>query len=390
MKKIAQKTGGLNRPLAHLGGLSGRQFLRGYWQKKPLLVRNAFPEFAGPLSKREVLALSRREDAESRLIIFSNNSWTMKAGPLARRDLETLKHAAWTVLVQDTQHFSSKAHDLLASFNFVPHARIDDLMVSYATPGAGVGPHVDSYDVFLLQGDGRRRWQISARNDQRLKPGVPLKMLANFRSEQEFVLERGDMLYLPPGYAHNGIAETECLTWSIGFRAPSRQELSTALLDYLRDEVLLGGQYCDPDLQPVRHPGEINAAMRKRVAKMLAPIQAEARRATNQLRCLGRYLTDPKPHVFFEPPAPAMSLAAFQRAAARRGVALTLKTRFLFAKDLFFLNGNEFPVAATDSRLFRLLADTRRIAAEQVANARGKSFRSTLYRAYTDGFLQIA
>ena len=133
-------------------------------------------------------------------------------------------------------------------------------MVSYAVPGAGVGAHFDSYDVFLLQGAGRRRWQISSQQDLRLKQGVPLKILAHFKAEEEYVLESGDMLYLPPGYAHNGIAETECLTWSIGFRAPSQQEMSTALLDYLRDQMTLEGQYRDPDLEAVRHPGEIGRA----------------------------------------------------------------------------------------------------------------------------------
>ena len=178
MKKIAQKTGNADRPLAHLGGLSAAQFLRGYWQKKPLLIRNAFVDFADPLTKREVLELARQEDTESRLIAHSNAGWTLRQGPLARRDFNAMKHARWTVLVHDTQHFSSAAHDLLAHFNFIPHARVDDLMVSYAVPGAGVGPHLDSYDVFLLQGSGNRRWQISAQKDQRMKQGVPLKILA--------------------------------------------------------------------------------------------------------------------------------------------------------------------------------------------------------------------
>ena len=389
MKKTAQKTGNADRPLALLGGLSARNFLRGHWQKKPLLIRNAFPAFAGPLTKREVLELARREDAESRLIAHSGKGWTLQHGPFSRRDFNAMKHARWTVLVQDTQHFSSEAHDVLAHFKFIPHARVDDLMVSFAVPGAGVGPHFDSYDVFLLQGSGRRRWQISTQRDLRLKPGIPLKILARFKAEQEFVLESGDMLYLPPGFAHNGIAETECLTWSIGFRAPSQQDLSAALLDYLRDEIVLDGQYRDPDLSPVRRPGEIDAAMRKRVATLLTKIQEATRSAAHQQRCLGRYLTDPKPHIFFDPPAPMMSNGAFRRAAIRRGVVLDLKTRFLYADELFFMNGSEFPVGAVDAESFRHLADMRGLSADVVAAGPGKTFYAALYRAYADGFLHV-
>ena len=204
------------------------------------------------------------------------------------------------------------------------------------------------------------------------------------------MLESGDMLYLPPGFAHNGVAETECLTWSIGFRAPSRQELSTALLDYLRDEIVLGGQYCDPDLSPVQHPGEIDAAMRLRVAKMLREIQDATHSAAHQQRCLGRYLTDPKPHVFFDPPQPMLSIAAFRRRAIQHGVVLDLKTRFLYTDDLFFMNGGEFPVGAVDAELFRHLADTRGLSADMVAHGPGKTLHAGLYRAFGDGFLHVA
>jgi len=390
MKKTGHKTGSAEQPLAHLGGLSARRFLREYWQKQPLLIRQAFPHFAGPLDKREVLELARREDAESRLIARSGARWTLQQGPLARRDLAEMKDSKWTVLIQDTQHFSNEAHDLLARFNFIPHARVDDLMVSYAVPGAGVGPHVDSYDVFLLQGCGRRRWQISAQRDLRLKPGVPLKILSHFKAEQEFVLESGDMLYLPPGFAHNGIAETECLSWSIGFRAPSQQELSTALLDYLRDEIVLDGQYGDPDLAPARHPGEIDAAMRRRIGIMLKDVQDATRNVAHQQRCLGRFLTDPKPHVYFDPPEPLLSQGIFRQAAIRRGVILDRKTRFLFTGDLFFMNGSEFPASAAGAEFFRQLADTRKLSAEAVAGGPDKAFHACLYGAYGDGFLHIA
>ncbi len=390
MKKKVQKKDGSDQPLAHLGGLSAKQFLRDYWQKKPLLVRNAFPGLAEPLTKREVLELAQREDAESRLIAHTRAGWTLQQNPLSRRDFAAVKQDKWTVLVQDTQHFSFEAHDLLARFKFIPHARIDDLMVSYAVPGAGVGPHIDSYDVFLLQGSGKRRWRISAQKDLRLKPGVPLKILAHFKAEQEFLLETGDLLYLPPGIAHDGIAETECLTWSIGCRAPSQQELTTSLLDYLRDEVVLGGQYCDPDLVPTRHPGEIDAAMRKRVGKMMKEIQDATCNARYQQRCLGRLLTDPKQHIFFDPPDTMLGISAFRQAANRRGVVLDLRTRFLYSEELFFMNGNEFLVEAPDVELLRHLADSRGLSAGLGTDGKRKSLFATLYCAYCDGFLHIA
>ncbi|MBL0121346.1 MAG: cupin domain-containing protein [Betaproteobacteria bacterium] len=390
MKKTAHEKDGPNRPLAHLGGLSAKQFLRDYWQKKPLLVRNAFPDLAEPLTKREVLELAQREDAESRLIAHTRAGWTLQQNPLSRRDFAAVKQDKWTVLVQDTQHFSFEAHDLLAHFDFIPHARIDDLMVSYAVPGAGVGPHIDSYDVFLLQGSGKRRWRISAQKDLRLKPGVPLKILAHFKAEQEFMLETGDLLYLPPGIAHDGVAETECLTWSVGCRAPSQQELTTALLDYLRDEVVLGGQYCDPDLAPTRQPGEIDAAMRKRVAKMSKEIQDATCNASYQQRCLGRLLTDPKQHIFFDPPDTMLGIGAFRQAVNRCGVVLDLRTRFLYSEELFFMNGNEFSVETTDVEVLRHLADSRRLSAGLVSDGKRKSLGATLYCAYRDGFLHIA
>ncbi|MEP7157499.1 MAG: cupin domain-containing protein, partial [Betaproteobacteria bacterium] len=237
MKKTTQENIANNTALAQLGGMSAAKFLRDCWQKKPLLIRNAFPQFVEPLTKKEVFELAQRDEAESRIVSQSGKQWQLLQGPFTKRDFTAQKNNLWTVLIQDTQHFSQEAHDVLTRFNFIPHARVDDLMVSYAVPGAGVGAHFDSYDVFLLQGTGKRRWQISSQKDLRLKADVPLKILARFKPEQEYVLECGDMLYLPPGYAHHGVAETECLTWSVGFRAPSQQEMSAALLDHVRDAI---------------------------------------------------------------------------------------------------------------------------------------------------------
>ncbi len=366
--------------LPHLGGLTAGEFLNEYWQKKPLLIRQAFPALKEPFSAEEVLALSGREDAESRLIVQNGTRWALEHGPFTPRALRKLHGQKWTVLVQDTQHFSATAWRILQVFNFIPSARVDDLMVSHAVPGGGVGPHVDSYDVFLLQGTGKRRWQISAQRDQTLVPDAPLKLLARFKPQQEWTLETGDMLYLPPGYAHNGIAETTCLTWSIGFRAPTYQELATAFLDFLRDELTLQGQYGDPHLVATLRPGKIDAAMQHQFSRLLKQVRA----TTSQIdRFIGRYLTEPKPHVYFDPPSAPLNFRHFVSYAESKGLSLDLKTRLLYLKNSFFINGMEWPVAPADRALFRLLADKRTIPATRLDPSAARS----LYENYLNGYL---
>ncbi len=379
-----------DRPLTHLGGISARKFLRDYWQKKPLLIRRAFPQFIDPLDKKAVLALASRDDAESRLIANDSGRWRMTNGPFSRRDFNLVKDTKWTVLIQDTQHFCQAAHDVLAQFNFIPYARIDDLMVSYAVPGAGVGAHIDSYDVFLLQGAGKRRWRISAQTDLRLKTGMPLKILARFKPEQEYVLETGDMLYLPPGFAHDGIAETESLTWSIGFRAPSAQELSVAMLDYLRDEVAFNGEYRDPDLMPSRNPGAIDSAMTEKVTMLLAPIGAAAGDAANIKRCLGRLLTEPKSHVFFDATEPALTTAKFRTRALSHGVELDFRSRLLYDGDQFYFNGTALKATPFDTMYLRQLADTRRLPPGVLAIVADSQLLTMLFDMYREGWLQLA
>ena len=373
-----------------LGDISAEVFLRDYWQKKPLLIRNAIADFVGPLTKTEVHTLARRDDAESRLITRDAAVWQIEHGPLSVSDFRKAKNKLWTVLVQDVQHFSYEAHDLLARFNFIPNARIDDLMVSYAVAGAGVGAHFDSYDVFLLQGIGRRRWQISSQRDLRLTPDLPLKILSHFKPTEEFVLETGDMLYLPPSVAHNGIAETECLTWSIGFRAPTAQQLSVDFLDFLRDELQLPGVYADPELKSTRHPAEIDAAMHARFATMLHGVQTAARDPLLIRRFTGCYLTEPKAHVVFDAPETPMTANVFAKLAMRHGVELDLKTRMLVDDKNIFINGEAHAPTHALSAVLRKLADTRLLTAASVAKMSSKPALAFLYERYREGALAIA
>jgi 50S ribosomal protein L16 3-hydroxylase len=285
------------------------------------------------------------------------------------------------VLVQDTNHFSARAARLLESFDFIPHARVDDLMVSYAVPGGSVGPHVDSYDVFLLQGHGRRRWQVSRQKDLRFEPGLPLKILQRFRPENEWVLEPGDMLYLPPGVAHHGVAETECLTWSVGFRAPADRELVHAFLDFLHDRLEPPGQYTDKGAGPAKHAGEIPRGLLAHSRRTLDAIRWSAADADE---FAGRFLSEPKAHVFFEPPRKPVSRARFVALAKRAGLALDRRSRLLFSGTMFFMNGETVRAPRGGAASMRRLADARTLPAPLQG---GAAFWDLAYAWYLQGFL---
>lgn len=357
--------------------------MRTHWQRKPLLVREAFPGFRDPLTPAEVMRLAGRDEAQSRLIVGRGKRWNLEHGPIAASRFKQLPSRDWTVLVQDTNHFSREADRLLHSFDFMPHARIDDVMVSYAVPGGSVGPHVDSYDVFLLQGRGRRRWQISSQPDRDFLPGMPLKVLRHFEPEQEWDLEAGDMLYLPPGVAHHGVAQTPCLTWSIGFRSPSDGEWVTGFLDYLREELAPQGHYGDPGGKPARHPGAIPQRILDHAAQTLEHIRWTPAMVRE---FAGRYLTEPKAHVFFDPPSRPLAPAAFIAAAKRRGIALDAKSRFAFSGTIFFMNGEAQGIEADARPAARGLADRRR---HEAGRAAPDSFWRAAHGWYLQGFVVL-
>lgn len=345
-----------------LGGLSPEQFMKKHWQKKPLLVRQAVPGLQAILSPRELFALAAEEGVESRLVVHEGKSWRLQRGPFARRALPSMKQPGWTLLVQGVDLHEPRAHALLHRFSFLPAARLDDLMISYATDQGGVGPHFDSYDVFLLQAQGRRRWRIGRRSDFVLQDGVALKVLANFVPEEEYVLEPGDMLYLPPRYAHDGIAEGECQTYSIGFRAPERGELARELLQRMADAAAQ-----DEDREPrlYRDAGQPATDTPGAIPEGLAQFAQEAFAAALKdpdalPRALGEYLTEPKPNVWFEP----------GRAPRRlRSVRLDARTRMLHDRRHVFINGEAWRAGGKDAMLMRRLADRRRLDEHELAAA---------------------
>lgn len=364
-----------------LGGLTVNEFLRDYWQKKPLLIRRAFPEFKGLIDAQKLLALASTEDVQARLVTQRRGKFNLQQSPFEPEQLDDLGKTGWTVLVQGMNHHLPGATELLKHFSFIPHARLDDLMVSYAPKGGGVGPHFDSYDVFLLQGSGHRRWQISAQADHALIDGAPLRILRDFRVEQEWVLEAGDMLYLPPHYAHNGIAEDHCMTYSIGFRTPAYQELAEQFLIYLQDRISVEGMYADPDLKTQQHPSEISPAMLHQVQQAIKQVRWDREDIANFMGC---YLSEPKPHIFFDAPGRPLSMAKFRQAIQKSGVQLDLKSQMLCHAGRIFMNGDDHQVNERDYLLLRGLADRRESSVPKDCSAGSVEL---LYQWYLDGYI---
>ena len=351
----------LNQALPLLGGLSAAQFMRRHWQKKPLLVRQALPGAAAPLPRAELFALAALDEVESRLVQRRGDAWMLRHGPLPRRALPPLSRHGWTLLVQGLDLHVQAAHELLQRFRFVPDARLDDLMVSYASDGGGVGPHLDSYDVFLLQVQGRRRWRIGRARDDAFVEGLPLKILRHFEPEHDWLLEPGDLLYLPPRWAHDGAAVgADCMTCSVGLRAPARDELARALLQRTLDETEAPPAdplYRDP-LQPATDaPGRIPPGLADFAAGAVARLAGDR----GLIDCaLGEWLTEPKPRVVFA--------AAGARQALPAGCALRLdrRSRMLYDERHVFINGESYLASGRDARALRELADRRSLSAAQL------------------------
>ncbi len=350
----------VNAPWPLLGGISPATFMKRHWQKKPLLVRQALPGVQPPLSRAALFALAGSEDAESRLVVQAEGGWRVRHGPLLRSALPPISRPGWTLLVQGLDLHVPAAHELLSKFCFVPAARLDDLMVSWASPGGGVGPHLDAYDVFLLQVHGRRRWRVGQVKDATLVEGVPLKLLRHFEPTEEWLMEPGDLLYLPPGWGHDGVAEGgDCMTCSIGFRAPAAGELARELLMRLADEGDEGASsasalYRDPQQPATATPGALPDGL---LAFARAALERQLAEPDALARVFGEMLTEPKPQVWFEAGAP-------RRAGA---VRLDARSRMLYDDRHVFINGEALRAGGRDAGLMRRLADTRALGAADCA-----------------------
>ena len=388
-----------------LGGLSPATFLRRHWRKRPLLIRQALPGFAGILDRDALFQLALRADATSRLVIDHAGGrvardgggrggrrrpgrWERHDGPFGGLDASMLPASHWTLLVHGIESLIPGGWELLRAFSFIPAARIDDLMVSYAADGGSVGPHDDRYDVFLLQGPGRRRWQVSTRGDHQVDPRAAIKVLRSFVAEEEWLLEPGDMLYLPPGVAHWGIAEGPSFTYSVGFLAPSHEELIQSFLGYLGHALApaidADALVQDADLRLQDEPLALDDAMVKKVASILGAVRWDPATVED---FLGSFLTRPKPRISFAPPPRPLSAPAFARRLRRRGrLSLALPSRGLVRRRRLYFNGEAHVVRPTTLRLFQQLVGERALDLPLPTSAEA---RALLYAWYLAGYLTV-
>jgi 50S ribosomal protein L16 3-hydroxylase len=379
---IAQSFMHIGRSTPLLGGLSAREFMRRHWQKKPLLIRAAKPPDVPIVKRAELFALAADDAVESRLIERDGDRWSLRHGPFARRSLPGLQVPRWTLLVQGADLHLEAAHRLLGDFRFVPSARLDDVMFSYATDGGGVGPHIDSYDVFLLQVQGRRRWRIGRSKRTRLRTDTPLKILADFVPTDEWLLEPGDMLYLPPGWGHDGVADGETITASIGFRSAGRDSLGVEVLQQMLDAVRHDDdepRYADPDQPATQRPARIPAALRRYAdASVRRLVDDRGARAV----ALGQALSEPKPGVWFD-----AADDAERSDSAGVAVRLDRRSRMLYDERHVYINGETCRMDRRDAKMLQRLADRGRIDGSERA-ALGGEGRAAIDRWLAAGWLR--
>ncbi len=363
-----------------LGNLSVADFLHHHWQKSPLFVPQAFPDFKNFLNRQELFELACSDEVISRLVICEKGQWRVEQGPFKLQRLKKLPPTGWSLLVQNLNHLLPEAADLFYQFNFLPYARLDDLMVSYAPEGGGVGPHFDSYDVFLIQGEGKKHWQINQKADDRILPNSALRIIADFPPEQAWETQPGDLLYLPPKYAHWGRNLTAGMTYSVGFRAPTHQEFLNEFLGFLQEKLCVEGIYQDPDLTFSTQPAQINSQMCQQVREVLRRHIHWEDAWIGEF--LAGYLSLPKRHVMFEPD-PDANLPEFSVMVREGGVVLDLKSQMLFYEQQFFLNGDLIAAPEAWIPWLQQLANTRGLPAATYP----EDFLAWLYAQHSLGFL---
>lgn len=357
-------------------GLDASRFLAEYWQRRPLLLRAALPDFRCPLSADELAGLACEPQVESRLVLERGirGPWELRHGPFDADSFATLPESHWTLLVQDVDKHLPEVAALLRAFAFIPDWRLDDIMISYAADQGSVGPHLDQYDVFLIQAEGRRRWRIDAGEapDPRCIPGLDLGILERFEPTDDWILVPGDILYLPPGVPHWGIAEGECMTWSVGLRAPAWRELAADWCEHRAGRALPPGRYRDPGLKSQAQRGEIRPEVFAHIGATLEQALAEA--DPDDFRAwLGAFLTEPKEHLRLSPAEAPLTPAEFRRACETQGLLLRHGwSRLLFCRgegedDLLFANGELHRLPKAQGALLGVITDEKDLQYPQVA-----------------------
>lgn len=382
--------------LTLLGGLTPQEFLTRYWQKKPLLVRGAFPAFQDRYDPEELAGLACEEGIESRLVLERGGAkpWELRHGPFDDATFLNLPETHWTFLIQDLEKHVPEFAELIEPFRFIPDWRIDDLMVSYAAPQGTVGPHTDNYDVFLIQGRGRRRWQIGSRGKGELLADTELRILKQFKATEEWVLEPGDMLYLPPGLPHYGVALEPCITYSVGFRAPSHRELVSDFADFLLQDLDEQARYGDPDLGVQKNSGQLAPIALDRVKQIIRRALDLSDETLNSW--FGCYITEPKAGLGTEPLDEPLNDAEL-RAYLKAGGALERHPGSRFAyidgargECLLFVDGQEFALGPDCAPLAPLICQQRTLTAESLRGVLSKaSTRALLLDLINEGYLVI-
>ncbi|MCF7990335.1 MAG: cupin domain-containing protein [Thiohalocapsa sp.] len=382
--------------------LEPASFLRTHWQKRPLLMRGALPGFSPPIDAHELAGLACEPQVESRIVREQGPSgrWQVKHGPFDEAVFEALSEQGWTLLVQDVDKHVPEVAALLERFRFIPDWRLDDIMISYAADGGSVGPHVDAYDVFLIQAEGRRRWRIDTRPNpsDACIPDLDLRILRDFQPDQDWILEPGDLLYLPPGVPHWGIAEGPCVTWSVGMRAPSWRELASAWMEAVADDLARAGRYRDPGLKlqdtSTEILPEVFESIRERIESALRTADADQFRAR-----IGALLTEPKEHLELEHRQPPWSEARILDSLRRQGrLWREGASRLLFCRaadadghDILFANGEVHPLAPGSGDFLALLCRQPGIEADEILPWLSDPKRAALLRRlFNDGHFSVA
>ncbi|WP_020409741.1 cupin domain-containing protein [Hahella ganghwensis] len=385
--------------LQSLGSVSIEEFLSNYWQKKPLLIKNLFPDFECPLDHNDLAGLSLEEEVESRIVFENLNGkpWQLKHGPFEAEFLESLPDEDWTLLVQGLDHWVPEVADLLDQFRFLPNWRVDDIMASFAPVGGSVGPHYDQYDVFLIQAEGRRRWQIGpvcTASTERLD-GTPLRIIKNMEITEDWVLEPGDALYLPPGVAHFGVALEHCITLSVGFRSPTKAELFSSFTDYCCDQPSANQHLTDHTTKPLKNPGKIQDDAINDFKTYLEEIIEDEQ----MLRTwFGEFVTSPKHDGIVEPVSEEEYISEheleelflvpevrFRWNEGSRFSFLPLKDSLILAVD-----GHSYPLNSANQPWIELLCSSNQVDKEKLRELISDSELKLLATLFNQGSLRIS
>ncbi|QDD11258.1 JmjC domain-containing protein [Candidatus Methylopumilus planktonicus] len=369
--------------------ISNDVFLKKYWQKKPLLIRDAIKNFKSPITEKDLFRIAQNENAISRLIEFKRGIWQVKYGPFKKLDLPKKINTPWTILVQNMNHHLPFAESFLNLFKFIPYARLDDLMVSFATKKGSVGPHFDSYDVFLFQAKGEREWKISEQKKFSLDKKSAIKIITNFKVKNTWVLKPGDLLYLPPNVGHWGVSQSDdCLTYSIGFRAPGTFEIQSKFLDFIQDNLITNKNdlYRDPNLNLQKNPAEINSNMIKKIQRIVNQLRWNTNSINN---FIGQLLTEPIEGAVFET-SKSMTAEVFIKDLIKKPLKLNPKTRMLFIKNNFFINGELIEADKKSIMYLKQLANDREISIKSTLNKKDlNALGIVLLPLYLSGFIDF-